>query len=134
MRRRDEQTGPARPPPSPVSGDGPPATPPTWRDAWQTVSWADFTHVHTYPGVREGLLVGMAAGFGAGGLRYAFARSRSVAVACNWAVGAFCLGAVAEFERGRLRKRKERTAMKRVVEVMDRRREGEQEREREKFK
>ena len=42
---------------------------PTLTDAIQTVRLQDFTQVHMYPCVRESLLMGIAAGFGVGGVR-----------------------------------------------------------------
>ena len=50
--------------------------PPTIKEGLKTIRLEDFTQVHKYPGVRDSLLMGIGAGFGAGGLRFVLAGRR----------------------------------------------------------
>ncbi|KAI1748683.1 hypothetical protein F4782DRAFT_534123 [Xylaria castorea] len=90
----------------------------TFKQGMQTITSGDFFRVHQIPCAREGFMTGIGAGVAVGAGRYIVgARAPRAA---NWAFGAFILGSVIQWEYCQAQKRKQRAAMARVVEVMDR--------------
>ncbi|KAI0186403.1 hypothetical protein EV127DRAFT_173026 [Xylaria flabelliformis] len=91
---------------------------PTFKDGMQSIKSDDFFSVHRIPCAREGFMTGIGAGAAVGAGRYIVgARAPKAA---NWAFGAFLLGSVIQWEYCQAQRRKERAAMARVVEVIDR--------------
>ncbi|KAI1129803.1 hypothetical protein F5Y10DRAFT_145676 [Nemania abortiva] len=103
-----------------ASSEGQPARPsrPTFKEGVQSIKSDDFLKIHHIPCAREGFMTGIGAGTVVGMGRY-FVGARAPKAA-NWAFGAFLLGSVIQWEYCQAQRRKERAAMARVVEVMDR--------------
>ncbi|KAI1186777.1 hypothetical protein F5B17DRAFT_347908 [Nemania serpens] len=91
---------------------------PTFKDGVQSIKSDDWTKIHQIPCAREGFMTGIGAGTAVGMGRYVV--GAKVPKAANWACGAFILGSVVQWEYCQAQRRKERAAMARVVEVMDR--------------
>ncbi|KAI1108160.1 hypothetical protein F5Y14DRAFT_108225 [Nemania sp. NC0429] len=91
---------------------------PTFKDGVQSIKSDDWTKIHHIPCAREGFMTGIGAGTVVGAGRY-FVGAK-VPKAANWACGAFVLGSVVQWEYCQAQRRKERAAMARVVEVIDR--------------
>ncbi|KAI0516943.1 hypothetical protein F5B22DRAFT_646288 [Xylaria bambusicola] len=91
---------------------------PTFKDGIESIKSDDFLKVHHIPCAREGLMTGIGAGAVLGMGRY-FTGARAPKAA-NWAFGAFLLGSIVQWEYCQAQRRKERAAMARVVEVIDR--------------
>ncbi|KAI1438068.1 hypothetical protein GGR50DRAFT_691545 [Xylaria sp. CBS 124048] len=91
---------------------------PTLKDGIQTIKTDDFFKVHQIPCAREGLMTGIGAGVVLGIGRYV--TGAKAPKAANWAFGAFLLGSVIQWEYCQAQRRKERAAMARAVEVIDR--------------
>ncbi|KAI0551537.1 hypothetical protein F4679DRAFT_130234 [Xylaria curta] len=105
---------------SPAGTEGQQGRPsrPTFKDGVQSIKSDDFFRVHQIPCAREGFMTGIGAGAAVGVGRYIVgARAPKAA---NWAFGAFILGSVIQWEYCQAQRRKERAAMARVVEVIDR--------------
>ena len=90
---------------------------PTIADAVSTIKMDDFANVANTPCARNGLLTGIASGFGVGGLR--FILSGKIGKSTNWAAGFFVLGSVASYEYCQYLRRCERRQMKRHIEVIN---------------
>ncbi|TRX95726.1 hypothetical protein FHL15_003280 [Xylaria flabelliformis] len=105
---------------SPADTEGQQGRPsrPTFKDGMQSIKSDDFFRVHQIPCAREGFMTGIGAGAAVGVGRY-FVGARA-SKAANWAFGAFLLGSVIQWEYCQAQRRKERAAMARVVEVIDR--------------
>ena len=106
---------------------------PTLSQALMAIKMEDFKSIHKKPCVREALLAGIGIGFGAGGIRFSlggrsFVSNTFISLtfsaptfkACSWAVATFCLGSWVTFEYCQRKRRLEKLALKRVVDVMDR--------------
>ncbi|GAW13369.1 hypothetical protein ANO14919_027530 [Xylariales sp. No.14919] len=91
---------------------------PTFKEGVQSIKSDDFLIIHQIPCAREGLMTGIGAGAVVGAGRY-FTGAR-VPKAANWAMGAFLLGSIVQWEYCQMQRRKERAAMARAVEVIDR--------------
>ncbi|KAI1274220.1 hypothetical protein F5Y07DRAFT_401510 [Xylaria sp. FL0933] len=91
---------------------------PTIKEGFQSIKSDDFLKLHHIPCAREGLMTGIGAGAVVGTGRY-FTGARA-SKAANWAFGAFLLGSIVQWEYCQVQRRKERAAMARVVEVIDR--------------
>ncbi|KAI0427471.1 hypothetical protein F5Y09DRAFT_29785 [Xylaria sp. FL1042] len=91
---------------------------PTIKEGFESIKSDDFLKIHHIPCAREGLMTGIGAGTVVGAGRY-FTGARAPKAA-NWAFGAFLLGSIVQWEYCQAQRRKERAAMARVVEVMDR--------------
>ncbi|KAF4585903.1 Cytochrome c oxidase protein 20, mitochondrial [Ophiocordyceps camponoti-floridani] len=102
------------PRPSPES-ERPPQ--PTISEAVATISKEDFLTIASKPCAREGLLTGIATGSLAGGLK--FLLHGNVPKAANWAVGIFLVGSTASYEYCQFRRRAQRRAMVRQIEVVN---------------
>ncbi|KOS18281.1 Cytochrome c oxidase protein 20 [Escovopsis weberi] len=89
---------------------------PNISDAVSQIKKEDFLNVANTPCARQGLLTGIAAGAGLGGLK--FVVHGSVSRASNWAVGFFVLGSIASYEYCQYQRRAERIQMKRNIEVV----------------
>ncbi|KAI9147723.1 Cytochrome c oxidase protein 20 [Paramyrothecium foliicola] len=96
-----------------------PVTPParaTLSETMSSITKDDFLNVPNTPCSREGLLTGIATGAGVGGLKFVIhGKAKSAA---NWAVGFFILASTASYEYCQYRRRAERTAMKRSIEIV----------------
>ncbi|KAI0813708.1 hypothetical protein GGR55DRAFT_676642 [Xylaria sp. FL0064] len=105
---------------SPAGAEGQPTKQPrpTIKDGFQSIKSDDFLKLHHIPCAREGLMTGIGAGAVIGTGRY-FIGGRA-SKAANWAFGAFLLGSIVQWEYCQAQRRKERAAMARVVEVIDR--------------
>ncbi|RCI12380.1 hypothetical protein L249_0045 [Ophiocordyceps polyrhachis-furcata BCC 54312] len=90
---------------------------PTLSDAFATITKEDFLHVAKKPCAREGLLTGIAAGAGIGGLK--FLLQGNVPKAANWAVGIFVVGSAASYEYCQFRRRAQRRTMMRRIEIVN---------------
>ncbi|KAI3325781.1 hypothetical protein HD806DRAFT_456758 [Xylariaceae sp. AK1471] len=91
---------------------------PTLKEGVQSIKSDDFLRIHQIPCAREGLMTGIGAGAVMGMGRYIVgARAPKAA---NWAFGAFLLGSVIQWEYCQAQRRKERAAMVRAVEIIDR--------------
>ncbi|RDA92726.1 hypothetical protein CP533_1421 [Ophiocordyceps camponoti-saundersi (nom. inval.)] len=95
----------------------PEARPPTISDAVATITKEDFLQVAKKPCAREGLLTGIAAGAGFGGLK--FLLQGNVPKAANWAVGIFVVGSAASYEYCQFRRRAQRRSMMRRIEIVN---------------
>ncbi|KAI0471420.1 hypothetical protein F4859DRAFT_515636 [Xylaria cf. heliscus] len=91
---------------------------PTFKDGVQSIKSEDFLKLHQIPCAREGLLTGIGAGTVIGAGRYLV--GANTPKAANWAFGGFVLGSLIQWEYCQAQRRKERAAMARVVEVIDR--------------
>jgi cytochrome c oxidase assembly protein subunit 20 len=125
--------------------EGQPSKPkrPTLKDGVQSIKSDDFLRIHQIPCAREGFMTGMGAGTAVGMGRYfvggmfickeiwpyydgvywadiSSSDAANAPKAANWAFGAFLLGSVIQWEYCQVQRRKERAAMARVVEVIDR--------------
>ncbi|PHH79326.1 hypothetical protein CDD80_5089 [Ophiocordyceps camponoti-rufipedis] len=106
------------PKPSPEAESEAEAPPlPTISAAVATISKEDFLTIASKPCAREGLLTGIASGFLAGALR--FILHGNVPKAANWAVGIFVVGSTASYEYCQFRRRAQRRAMVRQIEVVN---------------
>ncbi|KAI0409200.1 hypothetical protein F4802DRAFT_239949 [Xylaria palmicola] len=107
------------PPSAGADGQQPPGPPRlTFRDGVDSIKSGDFFNIHKLPCAREGFMTGMGAGTVVGIGRYL--TGAKAPKAANWAFGAFMLGSVVQWEYCQAQRRKERAAMARVVEVIDR--------------
>ncbi|KAI9902014.1 hypothetical protein N3K66_003831 [Trichothecium roseum] len=86
-------------------------------DAVSMIKPEDFTNVQNTPCARTGLLTGIGAGFGIGGVR--FLTSGNIGKSTNWAVGIFLLGSIASYEYCQYQRRAEKLQMKRHIEVVN---------------
>ncbi|KAI0599743.1 hypothetical protein F4775DRAFT_107875 [Biscogniauxia sp. FL1348] len=103
------------------SGEAGPRTPhtrPTFTEGIQSIKSDDFLAVHKMPCAREGFLTGIGAGAVIGAGR--FVLGARIPKAANWAFGSFLLGSIIQWEYCQAQRMKERAAMARVVEVIDR--------------
>ncbi|KAI1499127.1 hypothetical protein F5X99DRAFT_411449 [Biscogniauxia marginata] len=91
---------------------------PSLSEALNTIKSEDFFTVHKMPCAREGFLTGIGAGAVIGAGR--FVLGARIPKAANWAFGSFLLGSIIQWEYCQAQRFKERTAMARVVEVIDR--------------
>ncbi|KAF4126174.1 cytochrome c oxidase assembly protein subunit 20 [Geosmithia morbida] len=91
---------------------------PTITDAVGMIKPEDFANVAETPCARNGFLTGIGAGFGAGGLR--FVVGGNIGKATNFAAGFFILGSVASYEYCQYLRRCEKRDMKRHIEVVNR--------------
>ncbi|KAM6478988.1 cytochrome oxidase biogenesis protein, Cox20 subunit [Trichoderma sp. SZMC 28011] len=76
----------------------------------------DFANVANTPCARQGLLTGIGAGAGLGGLKFVI--QGNAAKSANWAVGFFLLGSIASYEYCQYQRRAEKIQMKRHIEVV----------------
>ncbi|RAK91992.1 cytochrome oxidase biogenesis protein, Cox20 subunit [Aspergillus costaricaensis CBS 115574] len=90
----------------------------TVTEAMKTMSLENATSFHKAPCARDSLLLGIGAGFGVGGVRGVVGGLRSMWTACNWAVGAFAITALAAHEFCQRRRVEELDGMKQAVELM----------------
>ncbi|KAJ8112873.1 hypothetical protein ONZ43_g5287 [Nemania bipapillata] len=109
---------PANPDSNNPTGEPIKTTRPTFKEGIDSIKSDDFFSVHKIPCAREGFMTGIGAGTVVGMGRY-FVGARAPKAA-NWAFGAFILGSIIQWEYCQAQRRKERAAMLRVVEVMDR--------------
>ncbi|KAI1489937.1 hypothetical protein F5X96DRAFT_582211 [Biscogniauxia mediterranea] len=91
---------------------------PTFTEGIQSIKSDDFLAVHKMPCAREGFLTGIGAGAVIGAGR--FVLGAGIPKAANWAFGSFLLGSIIQWEYCQAQRMKERAAMARVVEVIDR--------------
>ena len=104
-------------------------------DAVKTIKLEDFKEVHKKPCARDALLAGIGAGFGVGGIRaimgglllfypplldLCLTDVVPMLKACSWAVGTFCFGSFFVHEFCQRKRQLEIEGIKRVVEVIDR--------------
>ncbi|KAG6035968.1 hypothetical protein E4U41_005854 [Claviceps citrina] len=89
---------------------------PTISGAIGMIKTDDFTNVHNTPCARQGFIAGIAAGAGAGGLKFVL-RGNAIKAA-NWAVGVFILGSTLSYEYCQYLRRAERLQMKRHIEIV----------------
>ncbi|KAI5921950.1 hypothetical protein F4810DRAFT_309255 [Camillea tinctor] len=94
-----------------------PHTRPTFTEGIQSIKSDDFLAVHKMPCAREGFLTGIGAGAVIGAGR--FVLGAGIPKAANWAFGSFLLGSIIQWEYCQAQRMKERAAMARVVEVID---------------
>ncbi|RKF80309.1 Cytochrome c oxidase assembly protein cox20, mitochondrial [Golovinomyces cichoracearum] len=94
---------------------------PSLFEAIRTVRLQDFQQVHMYPCAKDGLLVGIASAFGIGGIRAVF--GAPIPKAANWAVGSFAVAAIASYELCQAKRSYEKSQIKKIVEVMDKKKE-----------
>ncbi|GKZ23137.1 hypothetical protein AbraIFM66951_000044 [Aspergillus brasiliensis] len=90
----------------------------TVTEAMKTMSLENAMTFHKAPCARDSLLLGIGAGFGVGGIRGVVGGLRSMWTACNWAVGAFAITALAAHEFCQRRRVEELDGMKQAVELM----------------
>ncbi|GAP84997.1 putative mitochondrial cytochrome c oxidase protein 20-like protein [Rosellinia necatrix] len=105
-------------PPTGTEGQPSKTSKPTFKEGMQSIKSDDFLKVHQIPCAREGFMTGIGAGAVVGVGR--FVAGARAPKAANWAFGAFLLGSVIQWEYCQVQRRKERAAMARVVEVIDR--------------
>ncbi|KAI1259618.1 hypothetical protein F5Y18DRAFT_433082 [Xylariaceae sp. FL1019] len=91
---------------------------PTMKDAFDSIKTDEFLTIHQLPCAREGFMTGIGAGVAVGAGRY-FVGGKAPKAA-NWAFGAFFLGSIIQWEYCQAQRRKERAAMARAVEIIDR--------------
>ncbi|KAI0968380.1 hypothetical protein F4678DRAFT_198788 [Xylaria arbuscula] len=91
---------------------------PTIKEGFQSIKSDDFLKLHHIPCARDGLMTGIGAGAAIGAGRY-FTGAKAPKAA-NWAFGAFLLGSIIQWEYCQVQRRKERAAMARAVEIIDR--------------
>ncbi|KAL1967580.1 hypothetical protein VTN77DRAFT_3095 [Rasamsonia byssochlamydoides] len=84
----------------------------------KSITLKDFTTFYKAPCARDSLLVGLGAGFGAGGIRGILGGLGSVWPACNWAVGTFAVASIVAHEFCQRRRVKELDGMRQAVELM----------------
>ncbi|KAH9904373.1 hypothetical protein F4778DRAFT_60273 [Xylariomycetidae sp. FL2044] len=96
------------------------ATPeqPTIKEGFQSIKTDDFWNIHKVPCARESFLTGIGAGAIVGFGRVVL--GARIPKAANWAFGSFVVGNIIQWEYCRAQRAKEKEAMLRVVEVMDR--------------
>ncbi|TQS37394.1 hypothetical protein Golomagni_02134 [Golovinomyces magnicellulatus] len=94
---------------------------PSLFEAIRTVRLQDFQQVYMYPCAKDGLLVGIGSAFGIGGIRAVF--GAPIPKAANWAVGTFAVAAIASYEICQAKRSYEKTQIKKVVEIMDKKKE-----------
>jgi len=92
------------------------AGPVSFTEAVETVKIGELSEVAKYPCVRNALLQGIGAGFGAGGLR--FVAGGHVFRCVNWACGTFLAASMASYEWCQYGRRCERREMKRNIEIV----------------
>ncbi|KAI1803076.1 hypothetical protein F4811DRAFT_554208 [Daldinia bambusicola] len=90
---------------------------PTIKDGIQSIKSDDFFNVHRIPCARQGLMTGIGAGAAVGMGRYFV--GGAVPKSTNWAFGAFFISSIIQWEYCRAQRAKERMAVARIVEVMD---------------
>ncbi|KAI2616908.1 hypothetical protein GGS26DRAFT_596673 [Hypomontagnella submonticulosa] len=90
---------------------------PTLEEGLRSIKADDFLSVHKIPCARQGFMTGIISGAAVGVGKYLI--GGRVPKASNWAVGAFFLSSIVQFEYCRAQRLKERAAMARVVEVID---------------
>ncbi|KAI2631280.1 hypothetical protein GGS21DRAFT_172755 [Xylaria nigripes] len=101
------------------SAEQPQRTPrPTLQEGVHSIKANDFMKVHQIPGARESFMTGIGAGAVVGMGRYVV--GAKAPRAANWGFGAFVVGSIIQWEYSQVQRRKERAAMARVVEVIDR--------------
>ncbi|RFU80077.1 cox20 fam36a [Trichoderma arundinaceum] len=102
------------------SDKNPDGTPRTSRsplsEAVSMIKREDFTNVANTPCARQGLLTGIGAGAGLGGLKFVI--QGNATKSANWAVGFFILGSIASYEYCQYQRRAEKIQMKRHIEVV----------------
>ncbi|CAJ2509441.1 Uu.00g144670.m01.CDS01 [Anthostomella pinea] len=104
---------------TPTGAEGQKKTPnPTFTDGLQSIQSTDFLNIHKVPCAREGFITGIGAGAAVGVGSYLV--GGRIPRAANWAAGTFLLGSIIQWEYCQAQRRKERAAMARVVEVVDR--------------
>ncbi|KAK7935872.1 hypothetical protein PG985_001367 [Apiospora marii] len=91
---------------------------PTITEGFKTIKQDDWFKIHQIPCAREGFMTGIATGFVTGFGRL-IAGGR-IPKALNWGVGGFLISSLVGWEYCQAVRRKEKAAMARVVEVMDR--------------
>ncbi|KAL4810078.1 hypothetical protein BDV18DRAFT_130253 [Aspergillus unguis] len=87
-------------------------------EAMKSMSMSNATSFYKAPCARDSLMLGMAAGFGIGGVRGVLGGMRSIWSACNWAVGIFAVTSLAAHEFCQRRRIQELDGMKQAVELM----------------
>ncbi|CAL3968977.1 hypothetical protein PZA11_004918 [Diplocarpon coronariae] len=91
---------------------------PTLASVVKTIRLGDLKQVYMYPCVKDSLLFGIYGGFGVGGARAIW--GTGVLKASHWAVGTFVFGSLARYEFCLYQRKLEIQQMKRVVEIIDR--------------
>ncbi|KAI1398953.1 hypothetical protein F4819DRAFT_436959 [Hypoxylon fuscum] len=91
---------------------------PSITEGFQSIKPDDIFKVHQIPCARQGLMTGIGAGAAMGMGRY-FIGAR-IPKAANWAFGSFFLGSIIQWEYCRAQRNKERAAVARMVEIIDR--------------
>ncbi|KAK6834778.1 ribosomal protein YmL8 [Apiospora arundinis] len=91
---------------------------PTVSEGFKTIKKDDWFRIHQIPCAREGFMTGIVTGFvtGSGRLIAGGKLSKSL----NWGVGGFLISSLVGWEYCQSMRRKEKAAMARVVEVIDR--------------
>ncbi|KAG0123569.1 hypothetical protein HOY82DRAFT_495113 [Tuber indicum] len=90
----------------------------TLSEAVKTIHTEDFRKVHLQPCVRNAFLYGIIAGIAFGGLKLVL--RAPVPNAANWAAGTFAGTSAITYEVCQYRRHKEKAGMRRVVEIIDR--------------
>ncbi|KAI1344491.1 hypothetical protein F5Y15DRAFT_411324 [Xylariaceae sp. FL0016] len=90
----------------------------TVTEAFQTIKRDEWLNVHKIPCAREGFMTGIGSGAVLGMGRMVF--GASIPKAANWGFGSFLIGCIVQWEYCQMQRRKEKAAMARVVEVIDR--------------
>ncbi|KAG9303963.1 hypothetical protein G9A89_005873 [Geosiphon pyriformis] len=80
----------------------------------KSLNYEDFKNIGKIPCARQSFLYGIMAGAVVGGIRYFY--KGNVSSASNWAVGSFLLSSIGIWETCRLKKRREYTQFKTIVE------------------
>ncbi|KAK8038287.1 hypothetical protein PG994_015054 [Apiospora phragmitis] len=91
---------------------------PTVSEGLKTIKRDDWFKIHQIPCAREGFMTGIATGFVTGSGRLIAGGTLSKGL--NWGVGGFLISSLVGWEYCQAMRRKEKAAMARVVEVMDR--------------
>ncbi|KAK7966841.1 uncharacterized protein PG986_001118 [Apiospora aurea] len=91
---------------------------PTVSDGFKTIKRDDWFRIHQIPCAREGFMTGIVTGFVTGSGRLIAGGKLSKGL--NWGVGGFLISSLVGWEYCQAMRRKEKAAMARVVEVMDR--------------
>ncbi|KAL6899008.1 hypothetical protein GGI43DRAFT_76457 [Trichoderma evansii] len=103
-------------PESAKNPDGTPTSQTAFSAAVSMIKKEDFTNIANTPCARQGLLTGIGAGAGLGGLKFVI--QGNAAKSANWAVGFFMLGSIASYEYCQYLRRAEKIQMKRHIEVV----------------
>ncbi|KAK8111110.1 uncharacterized protein PG998_007567 [Apiospora kogelbergensis] len=91
---------------------------PTVSEGFKTIKKDDWYRIHQIPCAREGFMTGIVTGFVTGSGR--LIAGGKFSKAANWGVGGFLISSLVGWEYCQSMRRKEKAAMARVVEVMDR--------------